>query len=169
MKELELLPPRSKVYKILSLCFCYPDQNFFRYAKGDLLKDLESSLRKLPYEKELKKSYDLFESALVQQLARFSLEELQVEHTGLFIYSHGGLSCSPYEAIYREENKRLMGESTMVVKQSYRSFKLRVSRQFADLPDHIAAELEFMHFLSLNEGKFATKGENQNRDLFRYL
>jgi len=53
----------------------------------------------------------------------------------------------------------------MDVKRAYRSFKLHVARQFADLPDHIGAELEFMHFLSLNEGKFTTSEENQKRDL----
>ncbi len=39
---------------------------------------------------------------------------------------------------------------TIAVKQQYKRYGLRVSRQFADLSDHIAAELEFMHFLCRN-------------------
>ena len=38
--------PRSQVYKVFSRCFGYPDRSFFRYAKGDLLKDLWRSLEK---------------------------------------------------------------------------------------------------------------------------
>ena len=98
-------------------------------------------------------------------MARSSMEDLQVEYTRLFIYAHGGSSCSPYESVYAEQEKSLMGESALAVKRFYRVFKLRISHQFKDLQDHISAELEFMHFLSLNEGKFAASGQNRERDL----
>ena len=156
---------RSALYKIFSRCFCYPDQNFVHYARGDLLKDLESSLRELPYTGDMKRTSEFFQSALIEQWARLSLEDWQVEYTGLFIYCRGKLFCSPYASTWIEDNKRLIGESTMAVKRFYGNFKLRVARPFADLPDHLAAELEFMHFLSLNEAKFEADGKSQGRDL----
>jgi len=165
MEDADLSSSRSTIYKILSFCFLYPDNSFFPYGKEDLTNELDASLRKTPYRKDVKKSHELFKSALEQQLVTFSLEDLQVEHTGLFIHSCGKPPCLPYEYIYRERNNRLMAESTVALKRFYRRFKLRVSREFADLPDHIAAELEFMHFLSLNESKFTANGEDQNREL----
>jgi len=156
--------PRSRIYKILSHCFCYPDENFLNYAKADLPKELEASFDKLPYNKYLRKSYESFRVAL-QQVKALSLEDWQVEYTGLFIYpSSGKLPCYPYESALREGNRCLMGESTMAVKRLYHTLGLHVSRQFADLPDHIAAELEFIHFLALNENEFDTSGYIKSRE-----
>ena len=107
MQESKLVQTRCQIYGILSRCFCYPNQDFLGYVKGDLVKDLESSLRKLPYGKDIKKSYKLFKSVLPQQSARFSLEDWQVEYTETFIYARDSLSCLPYESIYRENGKCL--------------------------------------------------------------
>ncbi|MCK4791850.1 MAG: molybdopterin-dependent oxidoreductase, partial [Desulfobacteraceae bacterium] len=155
--------PISKVYKILSTCFRYPDRVLFDYARGDLFNDLEGSLMRLPYREMLRGGLELLHSALARMDSCPSLEDVQIAHTGLFIYARGERCCYPYESIYRGENRGLMGESTIAVKRAYRDFGLRVSRRFADLPDHIAAELEFMHFLTFNEEKFSSARQDQYR------
>jgi TorA maturation chaperone TorD len=164
MRKTQYYSARAKVYKTLSYCFCYPDQKFFTYAKESLPKIMDYSLRALPYKGKLQDTYKHFKSTLLDELTAHPLEELQTEYTRLFICFAGGHSCYPYESIYIDKGKRLMGNSTMAVKRLYRDFHLRVSPYFPDLPDHIAAELEFMHFLSFNEDKFAAIGKNQYRD-----
>ena len=160
MKEdLGSYPLRSKIYKILSRCFCYPSEDLFHYARMDLLTDMEKSLKKLPYGKNIKREYETFRTVLLEKIDKFSLDDLQVEYTRLFIYAHGGPSCSPYESIYRGTSRHLMSDSTMAIKEIYQRFELSGSPQFSDLPDHIAAELEFMHFLSHNEEIAAEKGD----------
>lgn len=165
VEDQSLCSLRSEVYKILSVCFQYPGQDFFRYVKGNLLKDLNSSLTKLLFSENLESTYELFQPVLRARLAKCSLDDLQVEYTGLFIYAGDALCCLPYESIYREKGKRLSGESTVSVKQFYRRFKICVSPEFRDLADHLAVELNFMHFLAYNEDMFSTRGQEQESNL----
>jgi thiosulfate reductase/polysulfide reductase chain A len=164
MRETQHSSSRAKVYKTLSYCFCYPDQTFFIDAKENLPKIIDYCVRELPYKGKLRDTYKHLRSALLNELTMHPLEEIQTEYTGLFVYYPGTHSCYPYESIYIDKGKLLMGNSTMAVKRLYRDFHLEVSPHFSDLPDHIAAELEFMHFLSFNEAKFAAIGMNQYRD-----
>jgi TorA maturation chaperone TorD len=105
--------PRSCFYKILSLCYSYPDENFVQYAKNELTRDLENTLDKLPYRNNLEKSCRTFKKIL-QQLNVLNLEDWQVAYTELFI--HGKNTCYPYESIIRRENRCFMGNSAISVK-----------------------------------------------------
>lgn len=156
---------RSKIYKILSTSFLYQDEKSFAYLREGICDDLSSCLRVLPHIKALRKSYKSLLMFFKNQLSNLSLEDLQVEHTCLFITAFNKIFCPPYESIYKDGGRRLMGESTIAVKKFYKKFRLAISRQFKDLPDHIGAELEFMYFLSLNESKFVLNGRNQERNL----
>ena len=166
MKDKDLARFRSEVYKALSACFCFPDQLFFRYARSALQRDLDKSLCALPYSAAIKHHYEQFIVSLAETLDGFSLEDLQIAYTGLFIYAQGAHCCFPYESMWIKGSRRLMGDSTMIVKRLYRSFKLRISPQFRDLPDHISAELEFMRFLSHSEGMFAASRNEKYRNFF---
>ena len=44
-----------------------------------------------------------------------------------------------------------MGDSTMDVRMRYGDARLELAADFKEAPDHIAAELEFMHFLIFKE------------------
>ena len=165
MRKVSLLALRSKVYKILSTCFQYPDEHSFAYLREEMTKDLKKCLKVLTYGNVLIKAYDTLVLVLEDRISTLSLEDLQVEYTGLFITAFHDSFCPPYESIYREDGRRLMGESAVSVKRLYNRFGLGVSRQFKDLPDHLAAELEFMFFLSLNEDKFEEDGSDEGRNL----
>jgi DMSO reductase family type II enzyme chaperone len=165
MEEHALPLLRSKIYKILSTCFLYPDETVFAYLREGMWGNLGGCVRNLPHGKVLKKPYKFLLTVLKNRLPNLSLEDLQVEYTGLFITGFHNIFCPPYESLYKESGRRLMGESTIAVKRVYRRFKLGVSRQFKDLPDHIGCELEFMYFLSLNESKLEAGGRDQERDL----
>jgi thiosulfate reductase/polysulfide reductase chain A len=165
MGKVSLPALRGRVYKILSLCFQYPDEDSFSYIREGITKDLDEYLRNLPFGDLLRKAYNSLASVIKNQLSTLSLEGLQVEYTGLFITAFHDLSCLPYESIYCDDSRRLMGESVVSVKRLYNRFGLGVSHTFKDLPDHIGAELEFMFFLSNNESKFEADESDEERKL----
>ena len=51
-----------------------------------------------------------------------------------------------------------MGPSTADVRRTYLAAGLDISKSYTDLPDHIAAEMEFMQFLCAEEGRLAQEG-----------
>jgi TorA maturation chaperone TorD len=53
--------------------------------------------------------------------------------------------------VYLDDERKLMGDSTLDVKNRYRESGLDTATNFKDAPDHITAELEFMHFLIFKE------------------
>jgi thiosulfate reductase/polysulfide reductase chain A len=165
MGKVSLPTIRGKVYKILSSCFQYPDEDSIAYIKEGMTKDLDEYLRHLPFGDLLRKAYDSLVSVITNRTSTLSLEDLQVEYTGLFITAFHDLSCPPYESLYCDDGRRLMGESTVSVKRLYNRFGLGVSHTFKDLPDHLGAELEFMFFLSRNEGKFEADGSDEERKM----
>jgi putative dimethyl sulfoxide reductase chaperone len=69
------------------------------------------------------------------------LEQVQGEHTGLFINNYPHVPCPPYESAYRE--KTMVGNATALVARTYREWGLEVDGEFAD---YAGAELEFMAF-----------------------
>lgn len=62
---------------------------------------------------------------------------------------------TPYESVYRDKRivagkevgRLLMGESTLAVKKIYNKAGLEISKDFAELPDHLGTELYFLYHL----------------------
>ncbi|MHC4199352.1 MAG: TorD/DmsD family molecular chaperone [Planctomycetota bacterium] len=73
------------------------------------------------------------------------LDSLRVDHARLFVGPFR-LLAPPYGSVYLEHSDRLMGNSTVDVRRVYNEEGLEVSSQ--EVPDHVAIELEFAHFLS---------------------
>jgi DMSO reductase family type II enzyme chaperone len=144
---------RSKVYEILSVCFVYPDHESFSYMTRGMLQDLKAYLTKMPHMKIAARSFESFESALEAEAAKGKLQDLQVEHTSAFISPHPEIPCPPYESIYVENVRRVMGPPAIDVRRRYEEQGLAISKGFKDLPDHISAELEFMHHLAYREAQ----------------
>lgn len=54
----------------------------------------------------------------------------------------------PYESVYREEEARTFGESSINVQQAYRHFGLDLTPELdSEPPDHLSFEMEFIHLL----------------------
>lgn len=94
--------------------------------------------------------------ALCDALSRFKvacaeadLSALQDEYLVLFARQ---VRCSPYESSYGD-GRRLGGKPAELADISgfYAAFGMEPSRSHPELPDHIAAELEFMSVLCLKE------------------
>jgi TorA maturation chaperone TorD len=102
-----------------------------------------------------------------------SLSELAREHLRLFV-GPGHIPCPPYEAVYRKDRPNfekglVMGPSTADVRRAYAAAGLELSKAFTDLPDHIAAEMEFMQFLCAEERNLAQQGKNEDAARMRSM
>jgi len=83
---------------------------------------------------------------------------LEVDYARLFMGPFNVLA-PPYGSIYMESERRVMGASTADVQKQYQAAGLDVATGFKDAPDHIAAELEFMHFLIFKTMEAANQGD----------
>ncbi|MBT6341703.1 MAG: molecular chaperone TorD family protein [Desulfobacula sp.] len=78
------------------------------------------------------------------------LDLLKVEFTRLFIGPYS-LPAPPYGSVYIENERKVMGDSTMDARKRYQHFGLDIPGNFKDVPDHITVELEFIFFLIFKE------------------
>ncbi|RJQ52162.1 MAG: hypothetical protein C4526_08700 [Nitrospiraceae bacterium] len=86
-------------------------------------------------------------------------EELEAEHTALFVLPSGVL---PHEAAYLDREKRLGGRITVSVRQFYERAGMETSEACIEVPDHLGLELEFMGFLCRLEKKFREKQDRSS-------
>jgi TorA maturation chaperone TorD len=97
-----------------------------------------------------------------EAFGRYDAEELAVDYAKLFVGPFE-LKAPPYGSVYLDNERRVMGESTMEVIRAYGEAGLSVDEGFREVPDHIAAELEFMHYLASKaaeeRGSYATKNK----------
>jgi len=128
------------MYRMLSLVFYHPTSE---------AQNLWSSLGRLAEEYAF--------SLVCEELTKQDAQELEYEYNKLFVGPEHVL-CPPYESVYRSDRSEIelglvMGPSTNDAKKRYREAGLEIAKDFKELPDHIAIELEFMYFLCANEAK----------------
>ena len=87
-----------------------------------------------------------------------ALEGLQVEYTYLFINAVPRVPAPPYASAYAGQGL-LMAEPAETALQAYREAGLALAKDDQDLPDHLAAELEFLSWLGQQEVSAYEKGE----------
>jgi len=131
---------RQDAYKGLANCYNLPQE--------ELINTLE----------QLEQAFETLESeagspiALMRKEIKGSekLDDLKIEYARLFVGPYS-VPAPPYGSVYLEDQRRVMGHSTMDVQKKYAQAGLTLSETFKDNPDHIMAELEFMYFLIFKE------------------
>ncbi|AOW79626.1 chaperone protein TorD [Halodesulfurarchaeum formicicum] len=90
-------------------------------------------------------------STVVPDVESVTVKDLRIEHTRLFV-GPGGPPCPPYESVYRDgegdARGNVLGPSTGAVVTWYQAHGLGLDRDWSDLPDHVATELEFVSHLA---------------------
>ena len=96
-------------------------------------------------------------------------EEIEVEYTRLFRGIKKEYSPPPpYESVYREEDGRVFGELTTVVRNQYRRHGFDVASGLTSEPsDHISLELEFMHLLCTREAEALAARDDEAASVLR--
>lgn len=83
------------------------------------------------------------------------LEDLLVDYTRLFLGPVDALAM-PYGSVWLGTESTLMQDSTVAVLALYAEGGFEIDEAFRELPDHIAAELEFLYLLLYREGSGST-------------
>lgn len=122
---------KSLSYRLLADCYYLPDEKLLgrlRDSRSLLNGTLSELIKNIPADEELK--------------------SLTVDFSRLFIGPFK-LSASPYGSVYLDGESAVMGNSTISVRKLYEQEGLKIGLK--EMPDHIAIELEFMHYLVIKE------------------
>lgn len=141
--QADLAEARSSTYALLAAVFrTVPDSALLSKLRSIDLDRVIAELGAIPEEKLLP---DLLEGQLVEDLA--------VEYTRLFIGP--GPRISLYESVHADAGGKseaaMWSERTARVKSFIEASGLHYADDFNDIPDHLSAELEFMHMLARHE------------------
>ncbi len=131
---------RKDAYVQLAECYNLPDNK------------LPSTVKKLELVFQTLDSDELYQPNLLNgnDLDVIDSDTLKQDFSRLFIGPYS-LLAPPYGSVYLEGKRRLMQDSTMDILSRYADAGLTISENFNDIPDHISAELEFMHYLIIKE------------------
>ena len=152
--DVKRIAARADLCRLLAACYYQPGPEFAEERVFDSMRVAAAEV-------------DTGMASLVDALAKGfdaqPMEELQVDYTRLFLNPTGPLA-SPYESAWiAGRDPMLVGEVTQAVLDSYRAGGYDVDLSFRDLPDHIAAELEFLYALVFREARAAASGKDAER------
>lgn len=97
--------------------------------------------------------------------AALPLQELLVDYTRLFLGPVQALA-QPYASVWlKGDANALMQDTTLAVQALYAEGGFEIGADFQELPDHVAAELEFLYLLihRENEARWSGRSEEQAR------
>jgi DMSO reductase family type II enzyme chaperone len=132
---------RSAIYKLLAGAFAFPSETLVEsVAAGEFLRDMTSAGQHLPFAPPL-------DAGARAACADPSLthDELQQEYIRVFEVGAVRPLCPLYEGAHRAGRMKIMEELV----RFYEHFGLQPGP--GDQPDHLCAELEFMHYLTFKE------------------
>ena len=140
---------RENLCRFLAACYYQPGPEFSEEKVFDSMVDAATRIHP-----------DL--AAHARRLGEgFSAEEpesLLVDYTRLFL-GPTHIVAKPYGSVWLDGENTLMGDSTMAVQELYHEGGFEMDEEFRELPDHIAAELEFLYLLIYRENEGHRNGE----------
>ena len=148
---------RENLCRFLAACYYQPGPEFAEEHVFDSM--LEAAARIHP---------DLESGArrLGEAFAGERAESLLLDYTRLFL-GPAQTIAKPYGSVWLDPEKALMGDTTMAVQDLYREGGFDIAEEFRELPDHIAAELEFLYLLIHRENDAHRNGKHEAlRDIY---
>jgi DMSO reductase family type II enzyme chaperone len=140
---------RSAIYKYFSLAIDYPTGETAEIlSSGDLFTEISAHLQKLPTDFQ-----DLAGklSPLEEELNSFeALEDIQVVYTTFFDMAIKKPSFSLYESANVMATSEAEKTAAFLAELEALYGREGITLSDRDMPDHLATELEFMHFLCAN-------------------
>jgi len=153
---------RAVAYQFLASCFSYPNMELIRLFGNDSLAEVLDGFRVVG----LDASTDVREITawLESAESKAALDELEIEYTRLFVNAYPRIPTPPYSSVYLDKDRQVWGPSTAQAGRFYEEAGLCPSADFADIPDHIAAELEFVSYLILQQHNPRPEASTANGD-----
>ncbi len=141
---------RSLVYKIFASAYEYPtDELLDVIREGALTDDLQETIQ-ATYPALL----EVVDCSVLSKIG--DADALQIEYTRLFDSGVSGPPCPLFEGGYSESRMGCMEELI----RFYNFFELTRAEDPNELPDHLCAELEFLHFLAHQENVYQQQGDD---------
>jgi putative dimethyl sulfoxide reductase chaperone len=132
---------RADLCRFLAACYYQPGPEFAEEKMFDSM--LAAAVRVSPdFGARARRMRDAFTAEDPQTLL--------VDYTRLFLGPVDALA-KPYGSAWLGGQQALMQDSTMAVQQLYAEGGFEISEDFRELPDHVAAELEFLYLLIFRE------------------
>jgi putative dimethyl sulfoxide reductase chaperone len=141
---------RADLCRLLAACYYEPGPEFAEEKVFDAMRDAATRID-ADLAAQVRRVGDAFAAA--------SLEELLVDYTRLFLGPIQALA-RPYGSVWLEADKGLMQGSTMAVQDLYAEGGFEIAEEFRELPDHIAAELEFLYVLFFKSAQARRSGDS---------
>ena len=134
---------REELCRFLSACYYEPCPEF---AEERLFDSVVAAALRL--------DADLAERAqrLREAFAAQDLQTLLIDYTRLFLGPPQALA-KPYGSFWLSGETTVMQDSTMALVALYRQGGFAMDDEFHELPDHVAAELEFLYLLIFNQNQ----------------
>lgn len=135
--DFDALAARADFSRLLAACYYEPGAEF---AEERLFDSMATAAGRI-------------DPTLAEQAGRLAAafagedpQELLVDYTRLFL---GPIDAParPYGSVWLEDRQGLMQDSTLAVIALYEEGGFEIDENFRDLPDHVAAELEFLYLL----------------------
>ncbi len=131
------------IYTFLSLSMKYPDASWFNQG---YVSNLVALLQAAGLEEDAAKL------KVIEQASDNDMEDLQVEHTRLFINAVPKVLAPPFGSVYLESGRSLYGKTTEKVRDFYREHGFDIADPTA-VPDEITLELEFLGYMAGQENE----------------
>ncbi len=128
---------RENLSRLLSACFYQPTADFSEQRVFASILQAASLISPV-----LRAGAEELGNAFEKE----KLEDLLLDYSRLFLGPFEILA-KPYGSVYLEGEKVVMGNTTMAVRSLYRQGGFELAEDFREVPDHIAAELEFLYLL----------------------
>ncbi|MGA1825371.1 MAG: molecular chaperone [bacterium] len=135
---------RLLMYDFLTTIFSYPHQDLIHYLQDpQFIDDLSWALPSI--KKECTEPIQSIASLMSgKKDSHKALEDLSIEYTRLFINSYEGCLAPPYESVYMDTERRVMGSCVVKVAALYEYYGFEICKEYSEPPDHIVFEMAFM-------------------------
>lgn len=139
---------RENLCRFLAACYYQPGPEFAEERVFDSMLDAAGRI-----------SPDLAAQVrgLGEQFNAEAPERLLADYTRLFLGPNQTLA-KPYGSVWLEGEKSLMRGSSMAVLELYEEGGFEIDEGFRELPDHVAAELEFLYLLTYRQNEARRNG-----------
>lgn len=134
------------IYRFLAQAMRYPQASWFT---ADFSHIFLTMLEELQWQEEAAELQDAIDRS------KNFLEDVQLEHTRLFINAIPSVVAPPYASVYCKGDGTLYGPIAERTKQFYREKGFELQEN-SDVPDHIVFELEFLALLSSEDQNGST-------------
>jgi TorA maturation chaperone TorD len=150
---------REILCRLIAACYYQPGPEFAEERVFDAMSEAATAI-----------DPDL--AAIAERLgpafAAVPSDELLLDYTRLFL-GPNEILAKPYGSVWLTGEKSLMQDATMAVLDLYREGGFDLAEDFRELPDHIAAELEFLYLLIFRENRAREEGVSSAAAAIRSL